>query len=220
MLKCDFGNLQREIALLDAAGAGVLHWDVMDGRFVPNLSYGAMVVRACRPLTRCVFDAHLMIDEPERYLDEYLEAGCDAVTVHVEACADPGPVLRRIRAADAVAGLAVNPGTPFESVAPHLEQADLVLVMSVEPGFGGQKFRPEVLEKTVRLRAALGPERILSIDGGIGEGTIGRAAAAGADLFVAGSAVFDRPDYAAALASLAQAAGAARGRSLEQVSSP
>jgi ribulose-phosphate 3-epimerase len=220
MLKCDFGNLQREIALLDEAGAGVLHWDVMDGRFVPNLSYGAMVVRSCRPLTRCLFDAHLMIAEPERYVDEYLEAGCDAVTIHVEACADPSGLLRRIRTADAVAGLALNPGTPFEAVAPHLESADLVLVMSVEPGFGGQKFRPEVLEKTVRLRNAVGPERILSIDGGIGEGTIGRAAAAGADLFVAGSAVFDRPDYAAALASLAQSARVARGRSLEQVASP
>jgi ribulose-phosphate 3-epimerase len=204
MLKCDFGALTAEIGRLERAGARILHWDVMDGHFVPNLTYGPLVIRAVRPRTGLFFDAHLMIAQPERYLDEYLQAGCDGVTIHVEAVSDPVPLLRRIRAAGAWAGLALNPRTPIERVRAALPECDLVLAMSVEPGFGGQKFLSEVLPKVRELRQIMPCEAILSIDGGIGPETIEAAAAAGAQWFVAGSAIFDRADYAAALRELEQ----------------
>ncbi|HEX6984325.1 MAG TPA: ribulose-phosphate 3-epimerase [Planctomycetaceae bacterium] len=210
MLKCDYGNLQREAERLAAAGASILHWDVMDGHFVPNLSYGAMVIERLRPRSPLVFDAHLMISDPGRYLDDFLKAGADAVTFHVEAVADPRPLLRRIRGAGRVAGLAVNPETPAGAVTPYLDDCDLILVMTVRPGFGGQKFMAEVLPKMAELREAAG-DRLISVDGGIAADTIAAAAEAGADLFVAGSAVFDAPDYGAAVADLAcRAAGVPR----------
>lgn len=209
MLKCDFGNLHREVALLESGGAEILHLDVMDGHFVPNLSYGPMVIERMRELTDLPFDAHLMISEPGRYLDDYLQAGCDAITFHVEAVDDCVSLLRRIREADAIAGLACNPGTPVEAIEGALPECDLVLVMSVEPGFGGQKFMPSALEKLTRLKAICGSKTLLSIDGGIGVDTIGRTAQAGAGLFVAGSAVFDASDYGAALAELQQLAAGA-----------
>lgn len=206
MLKCDFGNLHREIALLESAGAQVLHLDVMDGHFVPNLSYGPMVIERLRDLTGLAFDAHLMIAEPDRFLVEYLKAGCQAVTFHIEAVTDPIPLLRRIRDADAVAGLALNPGTPVETIEPYLEECDLALVMSVEPGFGGQTFIPTALEKLRHLKRSISQDTILSIDGGVGVSTIEDAAAAGADLFVVGSAIFDASDYCQAMRQLVELA--------------
>jgi ribulose-phosphate 3-epimerase len=202
MLKCDFANLQREVALLEQAGASVLHLDVMDGNFVPNLSYGAMVIQSLRSTTRLPFDAHLMIAHPERYLDDYLSAGCELITVHIEAIPDPRPVLRRIREAGAGAGLALNPGTPLTAIIDHLDDCDLVLVMSVQPGFGGQKFQPVALEKLRELRPLLPTGTLLSVDGGIGPGTIAETSAAGADLFVVGSAIFDTSDYHQSLSEL------------------
>lgn len=202
MLKCDFGNLHREVELLEAAGAEVLHLDVMDGHFVPNLSYGPMVIERLRELTNLPFDAHLMISEPGRYLEEYLQAGCQAITFHVEANADARDLLARIRDADCLAGIALNPGTPVERIEPLLTECDLVLVMSVEPGFGGQAFQPPALKKLEWLRASCTAETLLSIDGGIGPDTIASAAAAGADLFVVGSAIFDQSDYQAAIRNL------------------
>ena len=204
MLKCDFGNLHRELELLDAAGAAVLHWDVMDGHFVPNLSYGPMLIERCRPRTTAIFDAHLMISEPERYLDEYFKAGCDCITIHIEAVPNPRSLLQRIRERGAVSGLALNPGTPVERIEPFLADCDQVLVMSVEPGFGGQKFIPAALDKLKQLRKLTPPELILSVDGGIGRSTIADCAAAGADFFVAGSSVFDMPNYGAAMSELAK----------------
>ena len=212
MLKCDFGNLHREIEMLDNADAGILHLDVMDGHFVPNLSYGPMVIESLRPMTRDVFDAHLMISEPDRYLDEYLQAGCDCITFHVEAVPDAGPLLRRIREADVVAGVAINPDTPVSQIERFLPDCDLVLVMSVEPGFGGQKFIPAALDKLRRLRELIGPETLLSVDGGVGRETIADCAAAGADLFVAGSAIFDESDYGTAISELARIAKVAGSR--------
>jgi len=209
MLKCDFGNLYREVELLDCADARVLHLDVMDGHFVPNLSYGPVVIERLRELTTLPFDAHLMISDPGRYLDDFLRAGCEAVTFHIEAVPDAGPLLRRIREADAVAGLALNPGTPVERVEPFLADCDLVLVMSVEPGFGGQKFQSTALGKLRRLRE-LSPSLLLSVDGGIGPETIGPSSAAGADLFVVGSAIFKTDDYGQAIAQLAATAADAR----------
>jgi ribulose-phosphate 3-epimerase len=199
MLKCDFGNLHREIDLLESAGAGVLHLDVMDGHFVPNLSYGPMVISRIRRLTKCVLDAHLMISNPQRYLEEYRDAGCDAITVHIEAVSDPLPVLKRIRDMDLVAGLALNPKTPVDVVEPALSECDLILVMSVEPGFGGQQFIRASLEKLKTLSQRISAETILSVDGGIGPATIGESAQAGANLFVSGSSIFEASDYRTAM---------------------
>lgn len=208
MLKCDFADLAGEVRRLEAADAQVLHWDVMDAHFVPNLSYGAMLINSVRSRTNLFFDAHLMISDPEKYLDDYLQAGCDAITVHIEAVPDPSQVLQRIRAAGRLAGLALNPGTPVEAVAPWVSACDLLLVMSVQPGFGGQAFKPEVLTKARALRELAVPGTCLSIDGGIGPQTIAEAAAAGVQLFVAGSSIFDENDYAAAMRDMERRAAA------------
>ncbi|MCA9066006.1 MAG: ribulose-phosphate 3-epimerase [Planctomycetaceae bacterium] len=209
MLKCDFGNLHREVELLDAAAAPLLHLDVMDGHFVPNLSYGPMVIERLRNLTNTPFDAHLMISEPARYLEEYIQAGCEAITFHIEAVPQPLELLREIRSRDVVAGLAINPETPFSAVEPYLPECDLFLVMSVHPGFGGQKFIPDVLTKVTRARE-LFPELVLSIDGGVGKATIAACAKAGTDVFVAGSSVFDEHNYTSAVADLSAIASDAR----------
>lgn len=206
MLKCDFGNLHQEVTRLDQAGFPLLHLDVMDGQFVDNLSYGPMVIRSMRQLTETPFDAHLMISDPAKYLSEYLDAGCEAITFHLEAVPEPGELLAEIRDRDVVAGLAINPDTPIEAAEPWLEQCDLLLVMSVHPGFGGQAFMPEVLPKIERARELAGERLIISIDGGVAGGTIQQCAQAGTDLFVAGSSVFDEADYAAAGRHLADLA--------------
>ena len=206
MLKCDFANLHRELALLEAADAHVIHLDVMDGHFVPNLSYGPMVIKSLRRLTDRPFDAHLMISEPERYLSEYLDAGCDLITFHVEAVPDPVPLLRKIRQGGAAAGLALNPGTPVSAIERAIPECDLVLVMSVQPGFGGQKFQSIALEKLKQVRSLVKPETLVSVDGGIDPETIGPCSLAGANLFVVGSAIFDTTDYREAVVRLQNAA--------------
>lgn len=207
MLKCDYGNLQREIERLESANVHWLHWDVMDGHFVPNLSYGAMLIQSVRSKTKAFFDAHLMISDPEKYLDDYLAAGCDAITIHIEAVPDPTQLLRRIREAGRIGGLAINPGTSVTKVEPFLADCNLVLLMSVEPGFGGQQFKPEVLDKAKLLKPRLAPGTLLSIDGGIAPDTIASAAAAGCEVFVAGSAIFDEADYTSAVQNLERLAG-------------
>ena len=158
MLKCDFGNLHREIELLDSAASSLFHWDVMDGHFVPNLSYGAMVIERARSLTETPFDAHLMISDPAKYLGEYVKAGCEAITFHLEAVPQPVSLLNEIRRRNVVAGLAINPGTPFSAVEPFLHACDLLLIMSVNPGFGGQKFIPDVVSK-IRDARTVGGKR-------------------------------------------------------------
>ncbi|MBI3861987.1 MAG: ribulose-phosphate 3-epimerase [Planctomycetia bacterium] len=206
MLKCDFANLHREVELLESSGAQLLHLDVMDGHFVPNLSYGPPVIKALRAVTSLPFDAHLMISDPARYLDDYLDAGCNLITVHIEAVPQPARLLRQIRDGGASPGLALNPGTPVESILPFLDECDLVLVMSVEPGFGGQKFMPASLDKVRRLAPLVGKDRLLSIDGGVDLDTISEASAAGASQFVVGSAIFDTSDYRQAIENLHLAA--------------
>jgi ribulose-phosphate 3-epimerase len=210
MLKCDFGNLEAEIARLEDANAQCLHLDVMDGHFVPNLTYGPIVIERIRERTDLILDAHLMIDEPERWLDEYLRAGCDWVTIHVEACPDPISVLRRIRGAGRLAGIALNPETPVSSLEPLVGECDLVLVMSVQPGFGGQTFIPGSTDKVKEVRELFSDETLISIDGGIGPKTISAASAAGVDVFVAGSSIFEQECYETAISEMRELAAAVR----------
>jgi ribulose-phosphate 3-epimerase len=190
MLLCDFGNLEREVAELEAAGVEALHLDVMDGHFVPNLTYGMPIVEALRKLTRMTLDVHLMIAEPRRYIRQFIDAGADLLTIHVEAEVNPAAVLEDIRAQGIGAGIALNPATPLSALDECYTSSDLVLVMSVPAGFGGQSFHAVALEKLEQLRARTGPEMLLEVDGGISPATIPGCAAAGAQLFVVGSAIF------------------------------
>lgn len=209
LLLCDFGHLAREVERLEAAGATALHLDVMDGRFVPQLTYGPVVVEAVRRAARVPIEVHLMVEQPERSLADYVKLGADVVTVHVEALSDPQDALRCIASLGARAHLALSPGTPIERVEPHLDACDGVLVMSVEPGFGGQRFNPVALEKLSRLaaiRERRGGRFRLGVDGGISVDTVGAAAAAGAELIVAGSAVIRSHDYSRAIAELEEIA--------------
>ena len=206
MLKCDFGNLAHEVERLTAAKSKVLHWDVMDGHFVPNLSYGPMVIEKVRPLTDMIFDAHLMISDPDHYLDEYLKAGCDAISFHLEAVPQPTALLQRIREAGRVAGLVLNPKTPLSDVAPFVGEIDLLLLMSVQAGFGGQSFIPASVERLRQARQMISDDTILSVDGGIGLKTIAACAEAGTNLFVVGSAIFDQSDYSVAVEELTRLA--------------
>jgi ribulose-phosphate 3-epimerase len=202
MLLCDFGNLRREVQLLEAAGVKALHLDVMDGHFVPNLTYGLTLVETFRGLTDLPLDVHLMVSNPEAYIDRYVQAGGDCLTVHIEAVPQPKALLERIRSLGAGAGIALNPHTPLETIEPALDCCDLVLVMSVEPGFGGQAFEPVALEKLSHLRDRLPSEVLLEVDGGVNETTIPPCAQSGARLFVTGSAIFKQADYAASFQRL------------------
>jgi ribulose-phosphate 3-epimerase len=210
LLNCNFARVGEELKALKEAGAVGVHLDVMDGHFVPNLSYGAPVAADWRKVTGFPFDTHLMISDPARYLDDFVRAGCDVIIVHIEVLPDPVPLLKRIRAAGCRASLCLNPPTPLSAIEPYLDEVDAVLVMSVMPGFGGQKFDATVLDKVRAIRAAR-PDLPISIDGGIKPDTAADAVAAGATQLVVGSGVF-RSDgnYAAALAELAE--GIRRGR--------
>jgi ribulose-phosphate 3-epimerase len=204
---CDFGNLADEIKRLTAAGVTTLHLDCMDGHFVPNLSYGPLLVEAVRRNTDLCLDVHLMLADPLAYLEAFSRAGADILTIHIEATPDPGPVLRQIRALGVAAGLALNPPTPVTSLEPYLGDCDLVLVMSVMPGFGGQAFDPVAVEKLRQLRALAPPGLRLEVDGGVNESTIASCAEAGADWFVVGSGVFRHSNYAAAVSRLSNLVG-------------
>jgi ribulose-phosphate 3-epimerase len=205
LLLCDFGHLAREVERLEQAGAVALHLDVMDGRFVPQLTYGQVVVEAVRRAAKVPIEVHLMVEEPERSLADYAKLGADVVTVHVEGLADPRRALETIAALGPRAHLALSPDTPVERVEPWLDACDGVLVMSVEPGYGGQRFNPVAIEKLARLaeiRGRTGAGFRLGVDGGIGPDTVGAVAAAGAELIVAGSSVIRSRDYARAITEL------------------
>ena len=206
LLAADFANLERELRRLEQAGARVLHLDVMDGHFVPNLSFGLPVVEAVRRTTDLTLDVHLMISEPGRYVEQFREAGADLISFHVEAVGQPAALLEKVRALGAAAGIAISPSTPVQRLEGCLDRCDLVLVMSVDPGFGGQHFHPEALEKLRWLRAKAAPQVVLSVDGGINPDTIGPCAEAGADWLVAGTALLGHPDYRRRMAELTAAA--------------
>lgn len=202
LLQCDFGNLQREVEELAAGNVKGLHLDVMDGQFVPNLTYGMPIVAALRDVTELPLDVHLMIERPDNYVSQFFDAGADVITVHIEALDDPIGTLSSIRDLGAAAGLAFNPHTPLEAVTPYVDQCDLILVMSVNAGFGGQAFNAVALEKLTKLKSIVPDHVALEVDGGVNPTTIAECTQAGADLLVVGSAIFAQDDYAVALDEL------------------
>lgn len=204
ILSADFSRLAEEIREVEKAGCDVLHIDVMDGHFVPNLTLGPPVIRGIRQATKLPLDVHLMIEEPIRYLADFRKAGADWITVHVEAAQDVGGTLAAIKKAGAKAGISLRPKTPVEELLPYLSSVDLVLVMTVEPGFGGQVFLPEMMAKVRSLRPKF--SGWISVDGGISPETARVALEAGADLLVAGTAIFGERDRGQAIRALRHAA--------------
>jgi len=210
ILSADLARLAEALEIIDPTRDWV-HCDIMDYHFVPNLTFGPLVVAAARRVTPAFLDVHLMVEHPEAMLRAFRDAGANQITVHLEACASPRAALAAVRATGARAGLALKPGTPFAAAAAWLESIDLLLVMTVEPGFGGQAFMPEMLDKVRAAHAARADGRgsfLIEVDGGIGPGTAQLARAAGADAFVAGNAIFAQPDPARALAELRSEIGA------------
>jgi ribulose-phosphate 3-epimerase len=207
ILAANFSQLEAEIHRAEEAGADWLHLDIMDGHFVDNISFGPAVVATVRKHTALPLDVHLMIEHPDHYLPRFLEAGANSITVHVEPEAkhDVAQTLRAIRAAGCGAGLSLNPATPFEAIEPYLAEIDLLLVMTVHPGFGGQAFRPEMMEKVNRARdwrEARQATVHIEVDGGINAGTAKLSIENGADVLVAGTSIFRTPDYAKAIRDL------------------
>jgi ribulose-phosphate 3-epimerase len=207
MLASDFANLSAELRRIEEAGADWVHLDVMDGHFVPNITFGAPVIAKMRAHSSLPFDAHLMIAHPERYVTDFVKAGCDLISVHAEACSHLHRVLAQIREAGIKSGVVLNPHTPVQQVEHVLELCDLVLLMSVNPGFGGQKFITSAVTKVGQVKGMLEERGLagqveIQVDGGVDERTAPLCVAAGATCLVAGTAVFGKPDYAAAMRNL------------------
>lgn len=208
VLACDFAKLGQEVAEIEKGGADMAHLDVMDGMFVTNMSFGFPVIESLRKVSGIVFDVHLMIAAPERYVERFADAGADIITFHYEAASDSAALLKKIRALGKKAAISVKPGTPIDVVYPLLPLCDMVLVMTVEPGYGGQALIPECLDKVKALRAEIerrGLSVDIQVDGGINEKNAKDAIAAGANVLVAGSAVFRAADKAAAIRALKEA---------------
>lgn len=209
ILSADFANLANEIRDVEKGGADYIHVDVMDGHFVPNITIGPLIVEAIRPVTKLPLDVHLMIENPDRYIEEFVKAGADIITVHQEACIHLHRTIMMIKEQGVRAGVVLNPATPVSLIEEMLPELDMVLLMTVNPGFGGQRFIPSVLKKVEelsKLREALELDFEIEIDGGVNIETAGLCTDAGADVLVAGSAVYNQEDRAAAIAAIREAA--------------
>ncbi len=205
LLSCDFSRFGEEIARMDKAGADMMHLDIMDAHFVPNLTFGAPVIKFVRKYTDKPFDVHLMISEPLKYIDDFADAGADIITFHVESDSPIRETIDKIKERGLKAGLVIKPNTPVETVYPYLEDLYMVLVMTVEPGFGGQSFMADMMPKVEALKAKreeLSLDFLIEADGGIGDATIATAAKAGVDVAVAGTAVFKAENAGAKIAEL------------------
>jgi ribulose-phosphate 3-epimerase len=208
ILAADFSQLGAELKKIEKAGALYAHLDVMDGMFVPNMSFGAPVIASIRKSSPIIFDVHLMIVDPQRYVDDFLKAGADIITIHYESCEDPLSVIRYIKSKEAKAGLAIKPATPAEAIYPFLNEVDMLLVMTVEPGFGGQKMMPDMLEKVRAIRTYANEHGInvdIEVDGGLTADNTKLATEAGANVIVAGSAVFNAPKASDIIAAMKEA---------------
>ncbi len=209
LLAADFTRLGEDTARVEAAGADFLHLDVMDGIFVPNISFGPAVIGALRPQSKLVFDVHLMITAPERYVDRFIKAGADIISFHLEACEDPAALIKTIKAAGVKAAVAISPDTPAEAIIPYLADVDMALIMTVYPGFGGQKFMADMLPKIKAVREYVDKNSLdclIQVDGGIDVATAPLVSAAGANVLVAGSAVFHADDAKKKIADIRSAA--------------
>ena len=205
VLASDLSNLASEVKDIEKCGADMVHLDVMDGRFVPNMSFGMPVIEALKKHTSIIFDVHLMIVSPEDYADRFIDAGADILTFHIEACEKPAELLEEIREQGVMAGISIKPATPVEEIFPLLDQCDMVLVMTVEPGYGGQKLIPETIEKVRKLKAEINRRGIdleIAVDGGVNESNAFELVNAGAGILVAGSSVFGASDRRAAIDAL------------------
>ena len=205
ILSADFANLQSEIAQVTAAGIEVVHLDVMDGHFVPNITFGPPVVAWIRKCTEAVLDTHLMITDPDKYAERFAAAGSDHITFHIETVKDPVAFVKTLRGLGVTVGVTLNPKTPVEAIEMVAPLCDMVLVMTVQPGFGGQAFMDDAAQKCIRLRQIVGSQVRIEVDGGIDPTTVGTVRRYGADTFVAGNAVFGKPDRAVAIAAIQKA---------------
>jgi ribulose-phosphate 3-epimerase len=202
MLSSDFSRLAEEVRAVQEAGADLLHLDIMDGHFVPNITFGPVVVSAIKSVATIPLDVHLMIENPDAYIDDFISAGADYLTVHVETCTHLNRSIHQIKDSGVKAAVALNPTTPLETIDYVVGDIDMVLVMSVNPGFSGQKFIPQMLDKISRTRKMAGDAVDIQVDGGITTENAGKVISAGANILVSGSSVFSAPDYAAAIKAL------------------
>jgi ribulose-phosphate 3-epimerase len=205
VLSADFARLADEIAVVSSAGVNIVHLDVMDGHFVPNITIGPPVIAKLRKVSKLVFDAHLMISEPAKYAERFVEAGADHVTFHIEAAGNPQELIDKLHKLGRTAGICLNPETPVEAIEVIAPLCDMVLVMTVHPGFGGQEFMPEAAKKIAQIREIVGPDIRIEVDGGIDPHTAPTVVSYGADTLVAGNAIFAEPDRIAAINAIRDA---------------